>query len=58
VVVGIVSYLAFHGTPAGAAFPAELAGLLMSGAGMLIGSLGPQAIANRQGPHYRLAGRA
>jgi Na+/proline symporter len=58
VVMGIVSYLAFHGTPAGAAFPAELAGLLMSGAGMLIGSLGPQAIANRQGPHYRLAGRA
>jgi SSS family solute:Na+ symporter len=58
VVMGIVGYLAFHSTPAGAAFPAELAGLLMSGAGMLIGSLGRQAIANRQGPHYRLAGRA
>ena len=57
VIIGVGSYLAFHGTPAGAVFPAELAGLLLSGAGMLAGSLGPQALANRQGAHYRLAGR-
>jgi SSS family transporter len=55
VALGIAGYLAFRGTPAGAAFPAELAGLLMSGAAMLIGSLGPQALANRHGAHYRLA---
>jgi Na+/proline symporter len=58
VVLGIVAYLAFRGTPAGAAFPAELAGLIGSGAGMVIGSLGPQALANRHGAHYRLAGRS
>ena len=58
VVSGIASYLAFHGTRAGAAFPAELAGLLISGAGMLVGSLAPQALANRHGAHYRLAGRS
>jgi len=58
VVMGIGGYLALRGTAAGLAFPAELAGLLLSAAGMLIGSLGPQAIANRHGAHYRLAGRA
>jgi Na+/proline symporter len=57
VVIGVGSYLAFHGTSAGAVFPADLAGLLLSGAGMLAGSLGPQALANRHGAHYRLAGR-
>src|SRR5262245_18281877 len=39
VALGLVSYLALRGTPAGAAFPAELAGLLASGGGMLVGSL-------------------
>ena len=58
VVMGIGGYLALRGTAAGLAFPAELAGLLLSAAGMLIGSLGPQAIANRHGAHYRLAGHA
>ncbi|HEY1289113.1 MAG TPA: sodium:solute symporter family protein [Burkholderiales bacterium] len=58
VAAGVVGYLALRGTPAGAAFPAELAGLLMSGVGMLAGSLTPQALANRQGAHYRLAGRS
>jgi Na+/proline symporter len=58
VATGLVSYLALRGTPAGAAFPAELAGLLLSGVGMLVGSLGPQALANRHGAHYRLAGRS
>jgi len=58
VTAGLVGYLALRGTPAGAAFPAELAGLLMSGVGMLAGSLGPQALANRHGAHYGLAGRS
>jgi hypothetical protein len=31
-----------------------LAGLLASLVGMLIGSLGPQAIANRKGSHHRV----
>jgi Na+/proline symporter len=55
VVLGLAGWLLFLATPAGNAFPAQLAGLLASGAGMLVGSLGPQALANRQGVHYRLA---
>src|SRR5262245_12709122 len=58
VATGIGGYFGFHGTPVGGECPAELAGLLMSGAGMLIGSLAPQALANRQGAHYRFAGRS
>jgi SSS family transporter len=56
IVLGLATWLFFLGTPAGKAFPAQLAGLLASGAGMLIGSLGRQALANRHGPHHRLAG--
>jgi Na+/proline symporter len=58
VALGLGGWLLFLATPAGNAFPAQLAGLLASGAGMLAGSLGPQALANRQGAHYGLAGRA
>jgi SSS family solute:Na+ symporter len=58
IAIGLATWLAFLATPAGKAFPAQLAGLLMSGVGMLAGSLGPQALANRQGAHYRLAGRS
>jgi Na+/proline symporter len=54
VVLGLATWLLFLATPAGQAFPAPLAGLLMSGAGMLIGSLGRQALTNRHGTHYRL----
>jgi SSS family solute:Na+ symporter len=56
IVLGLLTWLLFLATPAGNAFPAPLAGLLMSGLGMLLGSLGTQALANRQGEHYRLAG--
>ena len=44
--------------PAGEQFPSQLAGLLAGIVGMLIGSLGPQAIANSHGSHHRLAGGA
>ena len=40
--LGLAGYFLFHGTAAGRLFPAELAGLLLSGLGMVIGSLGPQ----------------
>ncbi|WP_298933804.1 sodium:solute symporter family protein [uncultured Ramlibacter sp.] len=56
IVLGLLAWLLFMVTPAGEAFPGQLAGLLASLAGMLIGSLGPQAIRNSQGSHHRLAG--
>ncbi len=56
IVLGLVTWLLFLATPAGEEFPAQLAGLLASFAGMLVGSLGPQAIRNAHAPHHRLAG--
>ena len=56
VVLGLAAWLLFLATPAGKEFPAQLAGLIAGGAGMLLGSLGPQALANRQGGHHRLPG--
>jgi solute:Na+ symporter, SSS family len=58
VALGLATWLLFLATPAGTAFPAQLAGLLASAAGMLIGSFGRQALPNRHGAHYRLAGEA
>jgi len=58
VVLGLVTWLLFLATPAGEAFPAQLAGLLAGGFGMLLGSLGRQALANHHGAHHRLAGSA
>lgn len=52
IVLGIVSWLLFVVTPAGDEFPAQLAGLLGAGVGMLVGSLGPQTIRNAKGQHY------
>jgi len=49
-VLGLLTWLLFLATPAGEAFPAQLAGLIAAAIGMLIGSLGPQAIANRHDP--------
>jgi solute:Na+ symporter, SSS family len=57
IVLGFGVWLLFLGTAAGRAFPASLAGLLASAAGMLAGSLAPQALADRQGKHYALADR-
>ena len=56
IVLGLLTWLLLLLTPAGEQFPAQLAGVLASLAGMLIGSLGPQAIRNQQGSHHRNAG--
>ena len=55
IVLGILAWLLFQSTPAGAAFPSQLAGFLAAVCGMVIGSLGPQGIRNTQGSHHRLA---
>jgi hypothetical protein len=46
----------FLATPAGDEFPAQLAGVLASLTGMVLGSLGPQAIRNAHGSHHKLVG--
>jgi Na+/proline symporter len=56
IVLGLTTWLMFLLTPAGEEFPAQLAGLLASLVGMLVGSLGPQTIANQQGRHHKLVG--
>jgi len=56
IVLGLVTWLLFMVTPAGEAFPGQLAGLLASLFGMLVGSLGPQAIRNAHSSHHKLAG--
>lgn len=56
IVLGILTWGLFLATPAGEAFPAQLAGVLAALVGMLAGSLGPQAIANRHAGHHKLAG--
>ncbi len=56
IVLGLVTWLMFLATPAGEVFPAQLAGLLASFTGMLVGSLGPQAIRNAHASHHKLAG--
>jgi SSS family solute:Na+ symporter len=58
IVLGLLTWGIFLATPAGEQFPAQLAGVLASLVGMWIGSLGPQAIANKQGSHHRLVGVA
>jgi SSS family transporter len=55
IVLGTGAWLLFLATPAGVAFPAQLAGLLMGIVGMVIGSVGRQALADQRGLHYRLA---
>ena len=56
IVFGLGSYLILLVTPAGQEFPPQLAGLLLGGVGMLIGSLAPQALPDRRGVHHRLTG--
>jgi SSS family transporter len=46
IVLGLLTWGSFLATPAGEAFPAQLAGVLASAVGMLIGSFGPQALRN------------
>lgn len=58
IVLGVLTWVLFLATPAGAEFPAQLAGLLAALAGMLLGSLGPQAIAHSHGAHHKVKGVA
>ena len=46
IVLGLLTWLMFLVSPAGEVFPAQLAGVLASAMGMLVGSLGPQALRN------------
>ncbi|MFT4242875.1 MAG: sodium:solute symporter family protein [Acidovorax sp.] len=57
VVLGIAVWLAFMLTPAlGETFPQQLAGVLAAMAGMVLGSLAPQAVRNAHASHHRIAG--
>jgi hypothetical protein len=56
IVLGILTWVLFMATPAGGAFPGQLAGFLMAIVGMLVGSLGPQAVKNRHGSHHHVVG--
>jgi SSS family solute:Na+ symporter len=56
IILGLLTWLLLLLTPAGEEFPAQLAGVLASLVGMLIGSLGPQAIGNQHGSHHTLQG--
>jgi Na+/proline symporter len=55
VVLGIGVWLLGLAMPWGAVFPAQLAGVLASMAGMVVGSLAPQWMANVRTPHRPLA---
>jgi Na+/proline symporter len=51
IVLGLLAWLLFMATDAGEVFPAQLAGLIAAFAGMLLGSLGPQAVRNQHNAH-------
>jgi len=53
---GLLTWVLFLATPAGDEFPAQLAGVLASLTGMVLGSLGPQGIRNAHAGHHKLAG--
>ena len=55
-VLGLLTWGLFLLTPAGEEFPAQLAGVLASLTGMVLGSLGPQAIRNVHSGHHKLLG--
>jgi SSS family transporter len=54
VIAGIGTWLAVMYMPWAEVFPAQLAGVLASMAGMVVGSLAPQWIANRHAGHHPL----
>ncbi len=56
IVLGVLAWVIFLATPAGESFPAQLAGIGMAVVGMVVGSLGPQAVRNRHGAHHAIAG--
>ncbi|PYE79050.1 sodium:solute symporter family protein [Xylophilus ampelinus] len=53
---GIATWLVLMATPWGQVFPAQLGGVLAAFAGMLLGSLAPQAVRNAHGTHQAVAG--
>jgi SSS family transporter len=53
---GLLTWGLFLATSAGDEFPAQLAGVLASLTGMVLGSLGPQAIRNAHSGHHKLVG--
>ena len=57
-VLGLMTWGLFLATPAGEEFPAQLAGVLASLTGMVLGSLGPQGIRNTHSGHHKLVGAA
>ena len=56
IALGLLTWLLCLMSSAGEEFPAQLAGVLASLAGMLIGSLAPQALKNKHGAHHVLQG--
>ena len=56
IILGILTWVLFLATPAGQSFPAQLAGFMLAWVGMVVGSIGPQAIANRHGTHHHIVG--
>lgn len=56
IALGLSTWLLMLMTPAGEEFPAQLAGVLASLVGMLIGSLAPQVMKNKHGAHHVLQG--
>ena len=56
IVLGVLAWLLLLVTPAGEAFPAQLGGFLLAVVGMVVGSLGPQALKNHHGSHHRVVG--
>ena len=54
IVLGIGVWLGFIVSPLGTTFPAQLAGVLASFAGMLVGTLAPQVIHNQHMAHRKI----
>ncbi|CAN5575172.1 sodium:solute symporter family protein [soil metagenome] len=54
IALGVFGWLIFQQTALGEAFPSQLAGVLLSAAGMIFGSLLPQALQDRKGSHHSL----
>ena len=56
IVLGLLTWLVFTFTPWGEDFPAQLAGVLASLAGMWLGSLAPQWLRNQHAGHHKVPG--
>ena len=55
IALGLLTWGGFMATPAGDEFPAQLAGVLASLIGMVLGSLAPQVVRNTHSSHHKLA---